>query len=1575
MVIKDKIEEIYKKHTNYNEPDQAINQAESLKSLSSDLYTDSKRFIYELLQNADDSANNGQNVNVNIKLFEDTLVIAHTGKIFTDRDVQGLCSINNGTKKSDTTKTGYKGIGFKSVFGQSDEVTIFTNNEYFKFDANHPIDWNWDGSQEEWESENDREFLYPWQIIPIFIEAPNNDVIQKFFSYGNWNVATIIKVSKLEEIKKAIEELSSNVNMFLFLKNINAIKFETTETTLIEIERNENELVLKKDNVVKVNWLVKTIKLFVHDELKQILQADVNIPKKLKETDNIELTLAIKKTENGLEKLSNNENLLYAYLPTDEKRYKLPVLVNSTFLTSANRESLHTNSKWNQWLFKSISMELFIWIAELVKEEYSHQAYNLIPSKLNIFDDLSNAYDKGIDEAIESIPFILSKENKLLKVNEAIVDKTKFFEKDFIGSDIIKKFVKNKIGDDNKIVENPFIPNINVPNIGINTFTWNDVSPLFAFDDFKAEHNVEKNIQLIEYFKNESTIPNSSFPKEKLINWTFLYDHKGKLNYLNKICFPKIDDNNWNNIDSDLDYVNETLYNLSIEKSDLRLWLQKLGVEEKTDITYLNTVIIPNTTTYCTEENHSKTIKYIYDLYSNEDIKSDKLDQLTDLNLLTTKGSLISASECYFSNEYNPKLEIENILDDDVFLSQNYLGLDRDKEEVKRFFKLLGVQDSILIINISDKTPKNILVQRFKNSYFVHSLNTYGMSTTDYRNIISLKLLSKTNNLKFSKQYWLDVVKNISIEKLKEKATGYWGYTSQQGQTSGNTIENYILWYIKSNKCIPTTKGTSEKSIEVFLNTDDIKEIAGKYLSVFDGVELNQEWKSFFQFKTVVELDDYLELLTNIMNDKNDEEKIKKDNNKRVQLIYKALLEQSTNWGTEDIEKVKSWGTTAFLTDEDDNIILCNELKYYADGDNSIFQNHHNFIALNEESKAHSNIETFLGYLGVEIFRQKDFELGVIDKETSTLNDRLEVIFPYLEKWLIKLSKDIDINSLQTKLDELEIYEEYELSLKYNNKILKIIQIYLTDNELIITTPWNSNKVMMSLPKVLCSYFEIKGYEDKLEFLLRESDLNEVNEYFENEKIDLPIIVVSKQKEKDTYKEEILTTSNITEKEYDEISNNSSYSDKEKYEYITKLLPRAKSRILEHLKSLDEYNCDNVDSSLPTVLSGITKNGNNIYIVPRPSDNNKVHLYYSSELDTLEYSDSEVWYENGTSIPKKLTFGKVLRDKKIRKITIVGSEQEKIIDILNNPKNEEVAYTTLPPAPFDIAKTMASLANTSGGYFIIGYSEENGIVEFSTEFNVNELTQKAIEYSDYFEKFTFKEIKIDGKKLFIINVEKSKEDILIDDKKYIRMGSLIKEELVSSKPLIITEGKTDKTILEIAWQKLYNKEMPFVIQSSGVEIEEEKREGSADSVKRTIELMSGTFDKDRILIGLFDNDIEGNNNFKGLTKKAFEKYNISLKQRKHLTKNIYALLLPVPECRKIFVSEEDIGQRMFVIEHYFTNEILQRHQMKGKPLFGSKVFKVNNGKAKFSRDIEKLDKKEFEDFKFIFDVIEKINND
>lgn len=1283
MSKKQLIQVLYQTNTNYVHPEQAINQAESLKSLSSDLYTDSKRFIYELLQNADDSSINGQLVNVEIKLFNNKLVVAHNGKAFDESDIKGICNINNGTKKSSIKKTGYKGIGFKSVFGQSDKVTIFSNGEYLKFDANHDFGWKkeWSSNKDTWEAENNRKFIFPWQIIPIYTcEQEIEQEIQTFLK-TDWNVATIIELFKKDDVQHAIEELSSNINMFLFLKNINSIKFTTNQTVEIFINRKTtDEYILSKNKEIKSQWIIRTVHLEVTDELKRSLLNERNIPDKLLLTDKIELTMAIQKGQEGLKKLATNESLLYAYLPTDEKRYSLPILVNTTFLMSANRESLHADSKWNQWLFKSISLELFKWIASLIKGEYSYQAYQLMPIKLSTNDELSREYNRGIDEAVETIPFILSKENELLKVKEAIIDSTSLSEKTFIGSEVVRKFVIHKFGNENIIVEKPFVVNTSfnslLKEIGVVIFTWSDVPAFFAFEDFLSEHTVDKNIKLIQYFKNESEIKDSAIDEKKLKSWAFIFDHKNKLNHPNNVYFPTSDDKTWNNPESSLSFLHQEIQTWLLEKQKSREWLEKLGVVEKTDITFLEKTIIPNAKNYVTNENAIETIQTIYSLYKKEKIEY-QLAQLADLKLLTKTGVLISASQCYFSDEYNPKLKIEENIKDDIFLSEKYLLLDDDKDHLRIFFKCMGVQDSITVLSINEKIPKEIFIQEYglQKEYFTHNLNSYGFSTSSYKDIVILSFLSQLKYFNFSKLFWDFVIQNISVSELTKNARAYWGHQGMQGQTTGNLVDSYLRWHVQNIKCIPTKKGFCEKSTSVFINNKEMGELAGEYLPVFDGsIELTQDWKAFFSFKTELQLEDYLELLTAIFDHKTNENKLKEPNKKRVQQIFQKLLVQSNNWNTAEIEKVKTWAESAFLMDEDFNIVEAKNLKYYADGDTSIFQEIYQFIGLNEENKTHQNIENLLEYFGIEILRQDNFDIELEgNKLDSNLKDKLESIFSYLKNWIIKVNSEFSseqLKELHEKLERLAIFEATKLSLSYDGNILKTVQLHLDKNELLVTKPWSSNKVLISLPKVLCDYFNLKGYEDKLEFLLREDDFLEINAYFENEGVELPVIQISlnepirEAKSEGTILEidtpQTLASFGITNsKEYEKIKLShpklfhNIIPTQEMYEVAQKLIERAMNNIKAHLIKLDEYECEDIGQTAPTVLGGIMKNGKDISVVTRPSDDGKIVIgYYESEIPVLELDGSELWYEDGISEPKQLTLGVLLKKTEITRIPV-----------------------------------------------------------------------------------------------------------------------------------------------------------------------------------------------------------------------------------------------------------------------------------------------------------------------------------
>ena len=166
----------------------------------------------------------------------------------------------------------------------------------------------------------------------------------------------------------------------------------------------------------------------------------------------------------------------------------------------------------------------------------------------------------------------------------------------------------------------------------------------------------------------------------------------------------------------------------------------------------------------------------------------------------------------------------------------------------------------------------------------------------------------------------------------------------------------------------------------------------------------------------------------------------------------------------------------------------------------------------------HQNIDKLLEYFGIEILRQDNFDIELKGgKIESDLKNKLEYIFPYFENWIVKIDSEFSteqLKELYEKLNKLDIFEVTKLSLSYDGDILKTVQLHLDKNELLVTNPWSSNKTLISLPKILCDYFNLKGYEDKLEFLLREDNLLEINEYFENEGIEIPEIQESNNEPK-----------------------------------------------------------------------------------------------------------------------------------------------------------------------------------------------------------------------------------------------------------------------------------------------------------------------------------------------------------------------------------------------------------------------------------------------------------------------------
>jgi len=1400
------IQKKFEDNTSYSNPIHAVNQADSIAALSVDLYTDSNRFIYELLQNADDSSCNVNGSKVWIKVFNNELVVAHSGKVFDGKDIQGICNINHGTKKTDLTKTGYKGIGFKSVFGQSNYVVIYTGGEFFRFDSSYNFKWSWDKSQKDWEIENNRRFQQPWQIIPIPTETLEvREEIRSFISEMGANVATILKMNHIEETREAIQKLSQNTNMFLFLKNITEIHFENTSIT---VDRsNPNRIILNKGKMSEKEWLIKNINLNVSKEFKRILLEERHIPSKLLDADFIEMTFAAQIDNTGIVSLEKKDRVLYSYLPTGETKYELPVLVNTNFLISASRESIHKDSKWNQWLFECISFEIFKWISELVISEISFEAYKLIPEKSKFDDDLAEFYNRGIKKATEEIAFILARNNTRIKISEALIDFTHLSEKNFIGEEPIKKFIiKQSSYTTTKFYVKQCVFWSKLKKIGVSIFGWKEFGAFLNSIYFKETHSIQKNIELIKFLrlccKSEKF---KEVTNEYVCNLPFIWDHKNQINYPKQVCFPTADDENWDNVENELSFVHKDILAWLLKDLETKTWLENLGVEEKTDITYITQNILPHVSTYINKENAISEIQKLFLLYRKGDLKEDLIRKLSKIKLMTIGGTLLQASECYLSDFYNPRMKIENLLKNDIFVSEEYYVNPHERGEWKRFFKFFGVSEGTDTLLYNGKNSKEKCVSFGINpKYFDEIISKYSdyssLSIDSIGNIASINyihFLEKNEKLAF--EFWKDYIKNFLPEEIEKEARAYWGYSGMGGQTSGKIVQNYIPWFIRNTRCIPTLKGDLYTSSEVYLNKKEIKDIAGEYLPIFKGDVLSQGWQTFFKFKTKLDIEDYLNILLQISLDLQDEGSIKNENLERLQLIYSILLDECIYWKDSEIEKVEIWSENNRLLNSKNTFTECNNLYYFIDGNEEIFQDQYAFIKLNAKNKNHPNLKKILECFQVKLLSQSQFKL-VCDKKEECVNLKIKLnrIVPYFKSWIE--NEEIDDNTkknllkLQNNINGLEIYESKDVKITYEEMyFMKNVNLHIDENKVYVTKPWNSNSVLLRLAESLCIYFELEGYSNKLDFLLRADDI-EIRKYFSQEGIELPPEnLIGETNE--------LTTEGFDDnykKELSEDFHEDSLHHFERKKYIQSLIPRAVDNVLKHLNTLPEYDCTAADVIAESVIGGITKNGNDIKVVARPSDNDKIRLYYDSEFDVLEYVDAEIWYEDGITPPKQFTLGQLLKMTEINKIPI---KKINIKDTeFDSPKSEILEFDAIPFSPEKTAKVIASFANTNGGTIIFGIKElspiKNEIVGLSKDFNVIDITNKAISMLNPTPNVSFDWIKKGEELVFVIETVKADTEILLNKQKFIRQGTstVVLDDKISKNGLRIKEPKFKRTV-------------------------------------------------------------------------------------------------------------------------------------------------------------------------------------
>lgn len=465
-------------------PSSNTSLANLLEEVGQNLYIFKDRMFFELLQNADDeAAQNG--VQVKVQIGEKYFVLTHNGYPFNKHDFDSIISAAKSTKSANKKKTGYKGIGFKSVFTNSSSVFIKSGGFTFSFDKNNPIfkDFksfyflvndieNDEIKQSEFLLRFEKEFKefrdvrdIPWQLLPIWSYGSRLDEENTIFGKGE-NVSIALKMDRnaLLGYSKALKAVFDEPRFMLFLRNTKRVQL-IEDDNIFTIQKNidsKNNIVslvssfnessddyriysvdgieVSDESFESAGIPIKRAERKTSKEEKEIYFVRIDeegntigevsgVPDRIASTTETSISFALKLNEQRrIEPMELKGHSLYAYLPMNDHRFQFPFFINADFIPKSDREVISDNP-WNTFLFYIIGRSIVSMVASCASVD-EPDYLKLLPDKDLIASGQDGSsshvfsFNKGYHSALEELEFVLNDENNLSKASDIIFDES-----------------------------------------------------------------------------------------------------------------------------------------------------------------------------------------------------------------------------------------------------------------------------------------------------------------------------------------------------------------------------------------------------------------------------------------------------------------------------------------------------------------------------------------------------------------------------------------------------------------------------------------------------------------------------------------------------------------------------------------------------------------------------------------------------------------------------------------------------------------------------------------------------------------------------------------------------------------------------------------------------------------------------------------------------------------------------------------------------------------------------------------------------------------------------------------------
>ncbi|MEW6279375.1 MAG: hypothetical protein AB1758_12170, partial [Candidatus Eremiobacterota bacterium] len=278
----------------------AVSLANAEELLSRRVYTQPGHFFFELLQNAEDA----QARTFRVSFRPDRIEVWHDGLVFDLRDLIGVTSIGQTTKKKQ--QIGFFGVGFKSVYEVTERPQIYS--DVFCFEI---VDVS----------------------IPRALARPEGIPHE-----GTTLVLPLREPTRLEELRGIAEQLDPCVLLTL------------THLRRLEMGRVAMERLTEDDGVREIHTRDRLLR-FAIDESEHRYDGPA---RERGRTDRTRVLVGIPLDVRGeAVPIPDGTPTVYSFLPTSEPS-GLRFLLQGHFDVPVDRERINPESAWNRWILARV---------------------------------------------------------------------------------------------------------------------------------------------------------------------------------------------------------------------------------------------------------------------------------------------------------------------------------------------------------------------------------------------------------------------------------------------------------------------------------------------------------------------------------------------------------------------------------------------------------------------------------------------------------------------------------------------------------------------------------------------------------------------------------------------------------------------------------------------------------------------------------------------------------------------------------------------------------------------------------------------------------------------------------------------------------------------------------------------------------------------------------------------------------------------------------------------------------------------------------------------------------------------